>query len=79
MGENYSIKLTDFGLAIDHKLEVANTRLGTLDYIAPEILRCPYKHHPLENKGNDSIGYDNKVRRIRHSISCDYSELELLH
>lgn len=62
LGENFDIKLTDFGLSINHHVEVANTRLGTLNYIAPEILQCPYKHHPLENKESDSFSYDNKVR-----------------
>jgi len=38
-------------------------RIGTLDYIAPEILDCPEKQHPGENK-NFTPGdrwYDNKV------------------
>lgn len=61
LGEDNNIKLTDFGLSINQELEVANTRLGTLNYIAPEILKCPFKQHPLENKESDSFGYDNKV------------------
>lgn len=65
LGDNFDIKLTDFGLSINHHVEVANTRLGTLNYIAPEILQCPYKHHPLENKESDSFSYDNKVRDSR--------------
>jgi serine/threonine protein kinase len=36
-------------------------RLGTIDYIAPEILDCPTKKSPLENKDNPAIGYSNKV------------------
>ncbi len=62
LGENYNIKLSDFGLSINQYHEVANTRLGTLNYIAPEILKCSYKNHPLENKGSFASGYDNKVR-----------------
>ncbi len=32
-----------------------------MDYIAPEILACPAKQHPFENKDNPDIGYTNKV------------------
>ena len=39
----------------------ARPRLGTIDYIAPEILDCPTKKSPLENKDNPAIGYSNKV------------------
>lgn len=44
------IKIADFGLSIDSKSEIANTRLGTIDYLAPEILDCPVKQHPLDHK-----------------------------
>ncbi|KXZ48406.1 hypothetical protein GPECTOR_28g813 [Gonium pectorale] len=50
--EGQVLKLADFGLAIDLKEERANTRAGTLDYMAPEVLRCPTKKTPDENKGN---------------------------
>ena len=61
LDNNFDVKLSDFGLSINQYHEVANTRLGTLNYIAPEILKCPYKHHPLENKGSTAMGYDSKV------------------
>lgn len=35
--------LADFGLSIDATAERPCTRLGTLDYMAPETLRCPDK------------------------------------
>jgi hypothetical protein len=35
--------LADFGLSMDCGLERPATRLGTLDYMAPEVLRCPDK------------------------------------
>ncbi len=35
--------LADFGLSIDCGRERPSTRLGTLDYMAPEVLRCPDK------------------------------------
>ena len=37
------IKLADFGLALDATSERPATRLGTLDYMSPEVLACPTK------------------------------------
>ncbi|GAX83446.1 hypothetical protein CEUSTIGMA_g10871.t1 [Chlamydomonas eustigma] len=59
--KNMSLKLGDFGLAIDLKEEKAVTRAGTLDYMAPEVLQCPYKSRPDENKGNDQLHYNGGV------------------
>mmetsp|Transcript_71702 Transcript_71702/g.226541 ORF Transcript_71702/g.226541 Transcript_71702/m.226541 type:complete len:402 (+) Transcript_71702:221-1426(+) len=39
------LKVTDFGLSIDTRLEQPVTRLGTLDYMAPEVLVCPDKNN----------------------------------
>eukprot|EP00197_Chlamydomonas_leiostraca_P009590 CAMPEP_0202861950 /NCGR_PEP_ID=MMETSP1391-20130828/3158_1 /ASSEMBLY_ACC=CAM_ASM_000867 /TAXON_ID=1034604 /ORGANISM="Chlamydomonas leiostraca, Strain SAG 11-49" /LENGTH=688 /DNA_ID=CAMNT_0049541413 /DNA_START=154 /DNA_END=2220 /DNA_ORIENTATION=- len=61
LNHSFQIKIADFGLSIDSKNEVANTRLGTIDYLAPEILDCPVKQHPTDNKQNPSIGYTSKV------------------
>lgn len=36
-------------------------RLGTIDYLAPEILDCPVKHHPMDHKDKPDTGYSNKV------------------
>jgi serine/threonine protein kinase len=55
------IKLADFGLAIDLEKERAVTRAGTLDYMAPEVLRCPFKMFPEENKHRDDLRYDFSV------------------
>ena len=35
------VKLADFGLALDTTTESPRTRLGTLDYMAPEVVRIP--------------------------------------
>jgi hypothetical protein len=35
--------------------------LGTIDYLAPEILDCPVKHHPEDYKDRPDTGYTNKV------------------
>ncbi|KAI8473429.1 MAG: kinase-like domain-containing protein [Monoraphidium minutum] len=55
------IKLADFGLSIHSNYEVANTRLGTIDYLSPEILDCPVKQHPADHKANPNKWYTNKV------------------
>ncbi|PNW70838.1 hypothetical protein CHLRE_17g735550v5 [Chlamydomonas reinhardtii] len=40
-----TVKLADFGLAINMVEERPVSRVGTLDYMAPEVLRCPIKQH----------------------------------
>lgn len=37
------------------------TRAGTLDYMAPEVLVCPDKKFPEQNKDNLSIAYSRQV------------------
>jgi serine/threonine protein kinase len=37
------------------------TRAGTLDYMAPEILNCPYKNAPEENKDKPHLHYGPTV------------------
>lgn len=59
--KNMTLKLADFGLAIDLRQERAVTRAGTLDYMAPEVLACPYKSHPEENKEKVHLHYSNGV------------------
>eukprot|EP00775_Hariotina_reticulata_P003478 gene3478-3747_t len=58
---SYQIKLADFGLSIHSNYEVANTRLGTIDYLSPEILDCPVKQHPQDHKINPQRWYTSKV------------------
>ncbi|KAG1654074.1 hypothetical protein FOA52_012056 [Chlamydomonas sp. UWO 241] len=55
------LKLCDFGLAIDLREERAVTRAGTLEYMAPEVLCCPFKSTPNENKEKDSLHYNHMV------------------
>lgn len=52
---------TDFGLAVNHLLERPVTRLGTLDYMAPEVLVCPDKHLPSDNKSRSDLWYTPAV------------------
>lgn len=35
--------------------------LGTIDYLAPEILNCPVKEHPSDFKNNPLTGYTKVV------------------
>eukprot|EP00193_Tetraselmis_chui_P003535 CAMPEP_0177770836 /NCGR_PEP_ID=MMETSP0491_2-20121128/11184_1 /TAXON_ID=63592 /ORGANISM="Tetraselmis chuii, Strain PLY429" /LENGTH=421 /DNA_ID=CAMNT_0019288171 /DNA_START=212 /DNA_END=1477 /DNA_ORIENTATION=- len=55
------IKVADFGLAIDHSVERPVTRAGTLDYMAPEVVICPSKRYPNENKENVNLAYTDQV------------------
>eukprot|EP00873_Tetraselmis_striata_P019212 jgi/Tetstr1/439476/TSEL_027908.t1 len=59
--QNRILKIADFGLSINSIEERPVTRLGTLDYMAPEVLVCPDKKHPDENKGNVSLAYGGEV------------------
>jgi serine/threonine protein kinase len=34
---------------------------GTLDYMAPEVLKCPLKTYPDENKQDSSLHYSSSV------------------
>ena len=51
----------DFGLALNASEERAVTRLGTLDYMAPEVLRCPDKYLPEDNKQRADLAYTEGV------------------
>ncbi|BDA48789.1 probable Aurora kinase A at N-terminal half [Coccomyxa sp. Obi] len=56
-----AVKLADFGLSIDSTEERPVTRAGTLDYMAPEVVMCPEKSHPQENKEKALLGYTSSV------------------
>ncbi|KAG2422617.1 hypothetical protein HXX76_010398 [Chlamydomonas incerta] len=58
---NMTFKLCDFGLAIDLRDERAVTRAGTLEYMAPEVLECPFKSRPIDNKDNERLHYTAAV------------------
>ncbi|GAX74903.1 hypothetical protein CEUSTIGMA_g2349.t1 [Chlamydomonas eustigma] len=55
------LKICDFGLAIDLREERAVTRAGTLEYMAPEVLDCPFKNKPEENKEREDLYYSLTV------------------
>ncbi|WIA40877.1 hypothetical protein OEZ86_004542 [Tetradesmus obliquus] len=55
------LKVADFGLAVNLREERAVTRVGTLDYMAPEVLRCPLKRQPGDNKDRPELFYSQAV------------------
>ena len=46
---------------MNHLVERPVTRLGTLDYMAPEVLVCPDKHLPTDNKHRSDLWYGANV------------------
>ncbi|KAG2449329.1 hypothetical protein HYH02_005484 [Chlamydomonas schloesseri] len=54
---NWQLKLADFGVSIDLGRERAVTRAGTACYMAPEVVRCPLKHRPEDNKNDPRLAY----------------------
>lgn len=49
--------LADFGVSIDTSLEPAVTRTGTRDHMAPEVISCPLKQGPGDNKRDTRFHY----------------------
>ena len=54
----------DFGLSINITEESATSRVGTLEFMAPEVLDCPTKRYPREYKDNPKYMYSNKVCKV---------------
>jgi serine/threonine protein kinase len=54
------LKLGDFGLSINAMEELPIERLGTLDYMAPEILAIP-RREAVAAGGDTAVPYDWKV------------------
>ncbi|GIL65803.1 hypothetical protein Vafri_19430 [Volvox africanus] len=57
MTTSWQLRVADFGAAINLTQERAVTRTGTMDYMAPEVERCPLKMRPEDNKGNVDLAY----------------------
>lgn len=51
------VALSDFGLSLRVSEERAVTRCGTLAFMAPEVIACPPKHRPEDNKQDERIAY----------------------
>lgn len=56
-----TLKISDLGLAVNLREERAVTRVGTLDYMPPEVLRCPLKRQPGDNKDRADLHYSSAV------------------
>ncbi|PNH12197.1 Aurora kinase B [Tetrabaena socialis] len=59
--DKWVLKVADFGVSINLLEERAVTRAGTLEYMAPEVSRCPLKAQPQENKEDASLAYTSAV------------------
>jgi serine/threonine protein kinase len=69
-----TLKLADFGLSIDLSKERAVTRVGTLALMAPEVVACPCKVAPRDNKSREDLWYGVKV----DTWSCGVMAYELM-
>ncbi|KAG2434150.1 hypothetical protein HXX76_007877 [Chlamydomonas incerta] len=58
---DWRLVIADFGVSINLNQERAVTRAGTLEYMAPEVERCPLKMLPEENKEKASLAYGTAV------------------
>lgn len=52
------LKLADFGIAINLTEEKAVSNVGTHGFMAPEVLKCPPKQIPQENKSKEHLHYN---------------------
>ena len=55
-----TVKLADFGLALDATTERPATRLGTLDYMSPEVLSCPSRKSSEAFRAKPVALYDSQ-------------------
>ncbi|KAG2443699.1 hypothetical protein HXX76_002047 [Chlamydomonas incerta] len=58
---DWQLKLCDFGVSICLHEERAVTRTGSKDYMAPEVVECPLKGRPEDNKDSPQLGYTPAV------------------
>ncbi len=58
---SWRLVLADFGVSINLLQERAVTRAGTEGYMAPEVVVCPLKSDPAENKDKPDLAYTTAV------------------
>jgi serine/threonine protein kinase len=56
-----TLQLADFGLSIRGAHDPPVTRVGTLDYMAPEVVNCPRKRSPQDWKDREDLIYSAAV------------------
>lgn len=61
--ESGQVKLADFGLVVDMSEESPETRvcLGTLDYMAPEVLLCAEHLAASMPEDEEVVAYNDRV------------------
>jgi serine/threonine protein kinase len=59
--ESGGLMLADFGLSIRSHNDAPVTRVGTLDYMAPEVVTCPRKRNPQDWKDRTDLHYTSAV------------------
>lgn len=64
--EHGTLKLADFGLSINTEVERPMTRVGTLDYISPEVIVRP----DPEEEGYQAGGYDGACDAWATGVLC---------
>ncbi|KAG2426078.1 hypothetical protein HXX76_013266 [Chlamydomonas incerta] len=58
---DWQLKLCDFGVSVCLHEERAVTKTGSKDYMAPEVVVCPLKRGPEDNKDNAQLAYTPAV------------------
>ncbi|KAG2437211.1 hypothetical protein HXX76_005874 [Chlamydomonas incerta] len=58
---DWHLKLCDFGVSVCLREERAVTRTGSRYYMAPEVVMCPLKRGPDDNKDNELMAYTPAV------------------
>ena len=59
--DHTTVKICDFGVSIDLNIDNATTRCGTDDYMAPEVVNCPYKTEWWHYKDRTDLYYDTSA------------------
>ena len=69
--------MVDFGLSIDYSQERPVSAVGTLQYMAPEVVVCPTKSRPEENKVRHSFAWIHEIMKLW--IVCKSDQQLSLH
>ena len=67
---DYEVRLADFGLAIDTALESPMSRVGTLDYMPPEVSQVQVGWGEVEQGGGRGVGGGLAVGNMPPEVVC---------